>query len=133
MHEIPPIIERLATDFERATTAVPGAAGVRMLITADVLVPYIVVYVTVAVDGAVELVELEVDLLPPSRPSATAAGFLSPMSSAGGGVTFSSPTDSATSRAARLFTSRGRLLDRSGMTSTVPLPGDAAYPAVRSN
>ncbi len=62
LHEIPPIIERLATDYERATTAVPGAAGVRMLITAGILVPYIVVYVTVAVDGAVELVELEADL-----------------------------------------------------------------------
>ena len=62
LHEIPPIIERLATDYERATTAVPGGPDVRMLITAGVLVPYIVVYLIVAPDGAVELVELEVDL-----------------------------------------------------------------------
>ena len=45
------------------------------------------------------------------------------MSSAGGGVTFSSPTDSATSRAARLFTSLGRLLARSGMTARIPALG----------
>ena len=62
----------------------------------------------------------------PNRPRATAAGFLSPISSTGRGVIVSSPTDSGTSRAASEFTSLGRLLERSDIRTRVPVDGRCA-------
>jgi hypothetical protein len=59
LHEIPPIIDRLAEDYETATTMVPSLPGVRVLVSAGFLVPYMSVYTVVAADGAVEIVYLD--------------------------------------------------------------------------
>ena len=61
LHELPPIIDRLAEDFESATLAVEGVAGVRVLITAGRLVGYVAIYSILTAEGAVEIVYLEVD------------------------------------------------------------------------
>lgn len=64
LHEIPPIIDRLAQDYETATTVVPSLTGVRVLLAAGFLVPHVSVYTTLAADGAVELIYLDIDQRP---------------------------------------------------------------------
>jgi len=61
LHDIPPIIDALAEDFDGATLAVGEVEGVRVLITAGVLVPMMAVYVALTDDGAAELIYLDLD------------------------------------------------------------------------
>ena len=58
---MPTIIDGLAQDCEAVTTALAELSEVRVLITAGLLIPYIAVYAVVAVDGAVEIIYLEID------------------------------------------------------------------------
>lgn len=60
LHDLPPVIDQLATRFEDVTLPA-GDAGVRVLITTGILIPRIAVYAELVADGAVELFWLEVD------------------------------------------------------------------------
>ena len=61
LHEIPPLIDLLALDYEAATLAVKGVPEVRVLIAAGVLVVRLALYVVLADDNAVEIIYLEID------------------------------------------------------------------------
>lgn len=61
LHEIPAIIDHLAEDFDSVTLTVEGVPGVRVLVTAGILVPFIAVYAVAAVDGAVDIIHLDID------------------------------------------------------------------------
>ena len=61
LHDMPRIIDRLAADFEEATLPVDEEPRVRMLIASGSLVAFVVVYATIAADGAVEILELELE------------------------------------------------------------------------
>ncbi len=61
LYEIPPLIERLATDFEANTFLVHGASDLRVLITSGMLIEYIAAYATLASDGVIDLVGLEIE------------------------------------------------------------------------
>lgn len=61
LHELPPLMDVLAEDYEAATLEVRGLPDVRALITAGSLVPRLALYVTVAADGAVEIIYLQLD------------------------------------------------------------------------
>lgn len=56
------IVERFATGFDELAELIPGRPEYRVLIAAGVLVPRISVVGQLAPDGAVELVELDIDL-----------------------------------------------------------------------
>jgi hypothetical protein len=60
LHEMPPIIDKLATDFEGTTTPTPSRPTVRALIAAGLLVPYLAVYAELAADGSVEAFYLDI-------------------------------------------------------------------------
>jgi hypothetical protein len=64
LHELPPLIDLLAEDYERATLAVPEVPDVRVLIATGVLVAHLVLYVVLGDDGAVEIIYLEIDDAP---------------------------------------------------------------------
>lgn len=61
LHEMPPLIDLLALDYEAATLEVAEVPGIRVLIAAGVLVPHLALYVVVAEDDAVEIIYLEID------------------------------------------------------------------------
>jgi hypothetical protein len=61
LHEIPPLIDVLAMDYDTTTLAVDGVPGVRVLIAAGVLVPYLALFTLVTSDGAIEIIYLEID------------------------------------------------------------------------
>lgn len=61
LHELPPLMDVLAEDYEAATLEVRGLPDVRALITAGSLIPRLALYVTVAADGAVEIIYLQLD------------------------------------------------------------------------
>jgi len=61
LHEIPPLIDLLADDYEDATLEVPGVRDVRVLIASGVLVAHLAMYVVLANDDAVEIIYLEID------------------------------------------------------------------------
>lgn len=61
LHELPPLIDVLALDYEAATVEFQDVPGVRALIAAGVLVPHLALYVVLAADGAVEIIYLDVD------------------------------------------------------------------------
>jgi hypothetical protein len=61
LHEIPPLIDVLAMEYDTTTLAVEGVPGVRVLIAAGVLLPYLAVFTLVASDGAIEIIYLEID------------------------------------------------------------------------
>lgn len=61
LHEIPPLIDLLADDYEDATLEVPGVPDVRVLIASGVLVAHLAMYVVLADDDAVEIIYLEID------------------------------------------------------------------------
>ena len=61
MHEIPPLIDGLALDYETTTLAVEGVPGVRVLIATGVLVRHLALYVVLGADGAIEIICLEID------------------------------------------------------------------------
>jgi len=56
------IIERFATGFYELPELIPGRSDYRVLIASGVLVPRFAVVGQLAQDGAVELVQLDVDL-----------------------------------------------------------------------
>jgi hypothetical protein len=64
LHDLPPILDQLATRYEDVTLPVGDVPGVRVLIAVGVLVPRMAVYAELVTDGAVELFWLEVDDLP---------------------------------------------------------------------
>lgn len=61
LHEIPPLIDLLAVDYEAATVEVEGVRDVRVLIATGVLVGHLALYVVLADDDAVEIIYLEID------------------------------------------------------------------------
>lgn len=60
--ELFPIIERFASSFDSLPELIDGNARYRVLVTSGVLVARIAVTARLAVDGAVELIALDVDL-----------------------------------------------------------------------
>jgi hypothetical protein len=60
LHELPPIIDRLAANYEAVTAAMPGAPEIRVHLTTGVLVAELAIYATLAVDGAVEIIYLDI-------------------------------------------------------------------------
>lgn len=61
LHDMPAIIDRLADDYEGSTLPVDGTPQIRMLIAAGMLVPFFVVYATIAPDNAIEILYLDID------------------------------------------------------------------------
>ena len=61
LHEIPPLIDLLALDYEAATLAVKDVPEVRVLIATGVLVESLALYVVLADDDAIEIIYLEID------------------------------------------------------------------------
>ncbi len=61
LHEMPHIIDRLAEDLERSTHEIDGAPTVRTLVTSGSLVRFIAIYVTLAPDGSVSVIWLDID------------------------------------------------------------------------
>lgn len=61
LHEMPTIIDRLATDFEEATIPVATGSDVRVFLTAGVFVAHIAVYVAESSDGSIEIIWFDVD------------------------------------------------------------------------
>lgn len=61
LHEIPPLIDLLAVEYEAATVEVEGVQDVRVLIATGVLVAHLALYVVLADDDAVEIIYLEID------------------------------------------------------------------------
>lgn len=61
LHEMPPLIDLLALDYEATTLEVKDVPGVRVLIAAGVLVARLALYVVLAGDDAVEIIYLEID------------------------------------------------------------------------
>lgn len=61
LHEMPPLIDLLALDYEATTLEVKDVPGVRVLIAAGVLVARLALYIVLAGDGAVEIIYLEMD------------------------------------------------------------------------
>ncbi len=62
LHELPPIIDVLAESYEARTIATPDDPDIRMIVVAGVLVSAVARYVTLAADGAVEIIGLRIDL-----------------------------------------------------------------------
>ena len=60
-HEIPSVIELLASNFEQVTIPVVSGSDVRALITAGVFGEVLAFYVVLAADGWVEVRYLDID------------------------------------------------------------------------
>lgn len=60
--DLPVIVDHFATRFERLPEVIEGVSQARMLIAAGRLVREFVVYGLLAVDGAVDLVGIELDV-----------------------------------------------------------------------
>ena len=60
LHEMPNIIETLATNFEMATTPSDLEPDVRVLIGSGMLVPLLAVYAAIVDDGGVEIFYLDI-------------------------------------------------------------------------
>ncbi len=61
LHEMPPLIDLLALDYEAATLEVRDVPDVHVLIATGVLVAHVALYVVLADDDAVEIIYLEID------------------------------------------------------------------------
>ena len=61
LHDMPTVIEKLATDLERWTTPAPHDARARVLIRAGSVVPFVMVYAELLEDGSVEVFYLDID------------------------------------------------------------------------
>ena len=61
LHDMPTVIDRLALAYESSTAALTDGFDVRVLVTAGVLVDFMAVYVTLAEDGDVEIIYLEIE------------------------------------------------------------------------
>lgn len=64
LHDLPPIIEQLATAYEDTTVEI--GPNMRLLVTAVHFAPIVAVYTTLADDGDVELIYLEMGEPPDS-------------------------------------------------------------------
>jgi hypothetical protein len=62
VHELLAVVERFAVGFDHLPELIPGRRGYRIMITAGSLVPRYAVVGQLAPDGAVELVQLDLDL-----------------------------------------------------------------------
>jgi hypothetical protein len=56
------VVERFATGFDDLPEIIPGRADYRVLITTGMLVPRLSIVGQLAADGAVELIQLDLDL-----------------------------------------------------------------------
>jgi hypothetical protein len=61
VHELLRIVDRFATEFDDLPELIPGRHDYRLLIAAGLLVPAYSVIGQLAPDGAVELVQLDID------------------------------------------------------------------------
>lgn len=61
LHELPTIIDLLATDYERVTLEVEEVPGVRVLVTAGRLVTRVAFYVALGPEDGVEVIYLDVE------------------------------------------------------------------------
>ena len=61
-YELLRLVERFATGFDELPEWIPGRPEYRLLMTAGVIVPVLSVVAQLAPDGAVELVQLDIDL-----------------------------------------------------------------------
>jgi hypothetical protein len=62
VYELIRIVDRCATGFDELPELIPGRPDYRLLISAGMLVPRFAVVGQLAADGAVELVQLDLDL-----------------------------------------------------------------------
>ena len=62
VHELLPIVEVFATSFDDLTAHIPGRSDYRVLMAAGSLVPRYAVVGQLAGDGAIELVQVDLDL-----------------------------------------------------------------------
>lgn len=60
--DLPPIVERFATDFEELPEVVEGLPAARVLVATGRLVRAVAVYGLLAADGAIDLIGVELDL-----------------------------------------------------------------------
>lgn len=65
-YELLPIVEEFATGWDALPELIPGRPEYRILITTGYLIPMISVVGQLGSDGAVQLIELWVDLHPPT-------------------------------------------------------------------
>jgi hypothetical protein len=63
-YELLRIVEKFATEFDHLPESIPGRSDYRILIAAGVVVPVLSVVGQLASDGAVELVQLDIDTEP---------------------------------------------------------------------
>jgi Flp pilus assembly protein TadB len=61
LHEMPPIIEKLATEFDTTTIPISDESDVRVLLGAGMLVRHIAVYVELVADGSIEAFYLDIN------------------------------------------------------------------------
>lgn len=61
LHDMPRIIDKLADDFSGSTLPVDAEPRIRMLVVGGNLVAFVVVYATLADDGAVVILSLELE------------------------------------------------------------------------
>ena len=61
LHDLPPVRDLLAMDFEARTLVVPPGGSVRVYIGSGALVGRFVIFATLANDGAVEVLDLDID------------------------------------------------------------------------
>lgn len=61
LHELPPIIDRLAENFEASTTVVADDPEIHVLVAGGLLVDFLSVYAVLSTDGSVEVIYLELD------------------------------------------------------------------------
>jgi hypothetical protein len=61
-YDLPPVRDLLAADFEGQTVAVPPGDEVRVYIGSGVLVGRFALFATIAADGAIEVLDVELDL-----------------------------------------------------------------------
>jgi hypothetical protein len=62
VHELFEIVEQFATEFDTLPELIPGRPEYRILISTGLLLPAYTVVGQLAPDGAVELIQLDVDL-----------------------------------------------------------------------
>ena len=66
--ELVPLIDEIADGFDDLPEAIPGHPQYRVLITAGRLVPAVSIMGLLAPDGAIELIQLDLDLPGPRGP-----------------------------------------------------------------
>jgi hypothetical protein len=59
--ELPPVVERFATDFDGLPAVIEGFPGARLLIASGILVRGMVVYGLLVDNDSIELVDLDLD------------------------------------------------------------------------